>query len=301
MPDLRHLRNFLAVADELHFTRAARRLHLAQAALSQSMRQLESEIGVPLLVRTTRRVTLTEAGRAFYEHARLTLQTLERGITATVKIARESEKVVVLGFTSAGLYGRTPRMVREWWRQCKDVRFVFREYTADALVTALEVGQVELGVLHGHITNPAIAGITLEQERCVLAIPSGHALLRRRKPISLAGLKEENVILPPKTAFHGLYAEIEAACAHAGMPIAAEASIPSAQALIGLVAAEVGIAIVPLSIALPREGVAYRELGEDDAVSIERRLYWHKHTISPTGLKLIAMASSQTGRPRGQR
>src|SRR5579859_5145584 len=104
MPELRHLRNFLVLADELHFTRAAKRLHLAQASLSQSIRQLEEEIGAPLVVRTTRLVGLTEAGRAFSEHARLTLQTLERGITSTVRIARESEKKVVFGFTSAGMY-----------------------------------------------------------------------------------------------------------------------------------------------------------------------------------------------------
>jgi DNA-binding transcriptional LysR family regulator len=298
MPELRHLRNFLVLADELHFTRAAKRLHLAQAALSQSIRQLEEEIGAPLVVRTTRRVGLTEAGRAFSEHARLTLQTLERGITSTVRIARESEKVVVFGFTSDGMYGRLPMLIRHFRQQEKDTRLVFREYTADALVAALKGGHVELGVLHGHLTDPVLTSAVIEREGCVLAIPSGHRLSRSRTAITFEELKaEENVLVPPKTAFHGLYEEIEAACTRADVVLAMTPFSPSAQALIGLVAAAMGVAIVPSSIALPREGVVYRDLAADEPIAVEKRLYWHRGTQSRAVEVFLALL--RPGSPKG--
>jgi hypothetical protein len=121
--------------------------------------------------------------RAFSEHARLTLQTLERGITSTVRIARESEKVVVFGFTSAGMYGRLPMLIRHIRRQEKDTRLVFREYTTDALVATLRGGHAGLGAKS--VSNQQLSLLRI----AVLSLPqsSGAQSLHRELPFGFLG------------------------------------------------------------------------------------------------------------------
>lgn len=267
------------MAEQLHFTHAARLLHIAQPALSQSIRQLEEEIGAQLITRSTRRVELTEAGRAFYEHARRTLQTLERGIASTLRIARESKKLLVFGFTSAGMYGRLPDLIRQFRTRVNDAQLMFREYTADALLTALRDSAVDIAVLHGYCSDPVLSGVTLDRELCVLAVPSRHRLASARRGIALKQLADEAILVPPQTAFYGLYEAVTAACIRAGLSPHVNTQAPGAQALIGLAAAEIGIAIVPDSIATRREGIVYRKI-LGDPIEVELRMYWQKYEQS---------------------
>lgn len=280
MIETRHLRNFIAVAEELHFRRAAERLHLAQPALSQSIRQLEEAIGTPLLERSTRRVELTPAGYNFYEHARQTLQRLDQAVVSTMRVARSSQKKLVLGFTSAGLYGRIPDLIRRFHAAARDTQLVFREFSADALVEALRRGAVDVAVLHGHIAEPDITAALVDRERCMLALPTHHGLARGRRPLTLAQLDGEPLLVPEKTSFFGLYETITTACLHAGLAPVLHTLSPSMQTLSGLVAAEVGIAILPPSLALPRKGVIYRHL-LGDPIEVEQRLHWQRNNTAP--------------------
>jgi DNA-binding transcriptional LysR family regulator len=177
----------------------------------------------------------------------------------------------------------------------KDVQLVFREYTADALLAALRVNTIELGVLHGHITDPLLSGVVVDREKCVLAIPARHKLAQGRRSIALTDLENETLLVPPKTSFHGLYEEISDACVRAGVSPRMSSLAPGAHALIGLVEAEVGVAIVPSSITLARKGVVYRKLiGEP--IAVERRLYWQKHDHSSVVQKFVKLVTSWTAK-----
>lgn len=285
MIETRHLRNFAVLAEELHFRRAAERLRLAQPALSQSLRQLEEELGTQLVRRSTRRVELTPAGHNFYERARQTLQSLEQAVVSTVRVARSTQKTLVFGFTSAGFYGQIPDLIRRFRASAQDTQLIFREYSADALVAALRDGSVDVAALHGHLADPSLTGILIDRESCVLALPSHHRLARSRRPLQLAQLADEPLLVPLQTGFYGLYEIITGACLQAGLAPVLHTLSPSMQTLSGLAAAEVGIAIVPPSLALPRKGVVYRPIA-GEPIEVELRLHWQRNNTAP-GIALL--------------
>jgi DNA-binding transcriptional LysR family regulator len=271
----RHLRSFIAVAEHLHFTRAAQSLHVAQPALSQSIRQLEDELGVQLVQRTSRRVELTEAGNVFYDSARRTLQTLEQGTALAVKAARNSHRKLVLGFTSAGLYGCLPDLIRRFYTASSDIQLAFQELTADALLSSLNTGVIDIAAFHGYCSNQMFNAVTVDQEICVLAIHSIHRLAKTKRGVALKQLEGEKLLIPSQGAFYGLYETIWSACTRAGVTPEISAQCPTAQTLTGLVAAHVGMAIIPASIAIRRKNVVYRKI-LGDPIGVHLRLYWQK-------------------------
>ena len=185
MIEHRHLRRFVTLAEELHFSRASRVLHVAQPALSQSIQQLEEEIGTKLLRRTTRRIELTAAGQTFYEYARRILQNLETGVASTLKAARGAQQLIVFGFTSASLYGGLPELIRRFRIGHPNAQIAFREYGPDALIGAIRNGKVDVAAVYGHCSEPFLNGTTISVDECVLAVPKGHRLASSRRAVSL--------------------------------------------------------------------------------------------------------------------
>lgn len=285
MIETRHLRNFVVLAEELHFRRAAERLRLAQPALSQSLRQLEEELGAQLVRRSTRRVELTPAGHNFHERAQQTLQSLEQAVVSTVRVARSTQKTLVFGFTSAGFYGKIPDLIRRFRVAAQDTQLIYREYSADALVAALGEGSVDVAALHGHLANPSLTGLVVDREACVLALPAQHRLARTRGSLRLTQLADEPLLVPQQTGFYGIYEIIIGACLQAGLTPVLHTLSPSMQTMTGLVAAGIGIALLPPSLALPRKGVVYRTIA-GDPIEIELRLHWQRNNSAP-GLALL--------------
>jgi DNA-binding transcriptional LysR family regulator len=260
--ELRHLRYFVAVAEELSFTRAAGRLNIAQPPLSHQIRQLESELGVVLFHRTKHEVRITEAGRAVLQEARCTLAQARR----VEIIARRAAEGLVgrlhIGFSSSLPHTKLPNILRVCRSRFPEIVLTLHEHTTEKQIELLSAGEIDVGFLRLPVEN-APASLVIKpilREPLLLAMPRGHSFGRRRR-VAVQSLREEPFILLPREAAPGLHDQIIGMCTRAGFRpnIVQEAS--EVQTIISLVSAGLGIAIVPASIqSLHRERVLYRRL-----------------------------------------
>ncbi|BCJ47133.1 LysR family transcriptional regulator [Actinoplanes ianthinogenes] len=257
--ELRHLRSFAALAEERHFGRAAERLHIAQPALSQQIKQLEREFGVELVSRTTRRVELTEAGRRFAEHARAVLGSVERAATDMSMVAAGQAGRVSVGFIGTATYDLLPQATREVRRLLPDVRLELHgELLSPALLDGLLDGTYDLVVLRPDgLTRPEADIRVLRSERLIAVLPDWHDLADRDY-IDLAELAPD----PFVTHFSGhrssMHEHVLAACAAAGFRPTSIMEVGETATLVVFVAAGLGVALVPEAVrSLDLEGVAY--------------------------------------------
>lgn len=267
--DLRHLRYFVAVAEELSFSRAAQRLHMAQPPLSVQIRALEEELGASLFERTNRRIYLTQAGRAFLVTAR---DVLDRANTAKTQARKAAEGIIgelVLGYTASSMFNVVlPRTIRLFQKQHPDVILSYREMGSSAQIDALERRQIDLGLLR-RPEIPIPAEIRIEPwyvSPLVVALPSEHRLACQ-SVLSIADLKDERFIAYPRDAGIGLYWRVIELCRASGFSPHIEREVRESASIVSLVAAGAGVSIVPSDfscIQLP--GVAYRQL-EDKLAS----------------------------------
>lgn len=259
--ELRHLRYFVAVAEERHFGRAAERLHMAQPPLSQQIRQLESELGVTLLRRTTRRVDLTDAGAAYLEKARGILAAVdEAGIEAQRVDAGLSGRLAV-GCVGSATYSLLPTLARTLREQRPGLDFSFRgEMLVPDQVAALLAGEIDLALLRPPVDEPGIALHPLRTERLIVALPDGHRLAGRRR-VRVADLRQEDLVMHPargRSVMHGL---VTALCREAGFLPRVRHEVAETSTLVTFVAAGLGVAVVPEPVAaLGVPGTVYRPL-----------------------------------------
>ncbi|MEV6338814.1 LysR substrate-binding domain-containing protein [Nocardia vinacea] len=276
--ELRHLRYFATVADTCHFGRAAERLHMAQPALSQAIRQLETELGTELFTRTTRQVSLTPAGEFLLGEARRVLDTVEEGVQGVRRIAEGRLGLVRIAFTGTAALSYLPRIARTLQRDLPDIALeIHSELLTSAQCDRLRDRSLDLGVLRPPVQGDGIAVHTLEVEPLVLAVPADHRLAV--EPIvAMADLRTENFI-----AYAGAESVVNAAvlrsCRSAGFSPNREHEAAGTGVLLALVAGGLGIAVVPASArALPLAGVVFRDL--IDAESVELALAWRRDTDS---------------------
>src|SRR3984885_731896 len=192
--ELRHLRYFVAVAEELHFSRAAKRLHMAQPPLSQQIRKLEQYIGHPLFTRNSRTVALTQAGEMLLERSRYLLRRLEDDLETVRRVGRGEIGTLTIGFIGSAMLTVLPTLIGSYRRRFPKVDLRLRELTTSSLVDAIRQGAVDLGFLRD--AGPT-EGLMVEQviaERFVVALAEAHPLASRKK-LSLAELKGEPLIL----------------------------------------------------------------------------------------------------------
>jgi DNA-binding transcriptional LysR family regulator len=256
--ELRLVRAFLAVADEQHFGRAARRLHLAQPALSQQVKTLEQQLGVSLFDRTTRRVDLTAAGLRFQDHARRIVAAADHAVLDMERLATGRAGRVSAGFIGTATYDLLPRLARAVREQMPDVDLRLRgELLSPRLLEGLEALEFDL-VVHRPIagTPREIETFPLRTERFVAALPVGHALAEEAE-LDLARLAGESFVIHP----HGVSAMHEwvlAACADAGFRPPAMIEVAETATLATFVAAGLGVALVPEPVrSLALDGVVY--------------------------------------------
>ncbi|WP_163797788.1 LysR substrate-binding domain-containing protein [Mycolicibacterium sediminis] len=259
--ELRHLRYFRAVAEELHFGRAAERLHIAQPPLSQQIRQLERELDVSLLTRSTRRVELTAAGDAYLARAIAILDAVDDAGHQARRIGTGVEGHLTIGCVGSATYSVLPRLVRALRDEMPRVEVDIRgEMLAPAQLDAVRAGDVDLALLRPPVDDAAIRWETLRRDRLIVALPAEHALARRAT-LDIADLRGEDMV---GHAGHGrsvMGGLLYAICADAGFAPRIRHEASETSTLVTLVAAGLGLAVVPAPTAeLDVAGVTYRPL-----------------------------------------
>lgn len=276
--ELRHLRYFIAVAEELHFGRAAEQLGISQPPLSQQIQALEEELGARLFERTNRRVALSAVGRLFLPEARQVLVQLEQAVDVARRAQRGELGELKVGFTASAPFTSTiPRAIRAFRQACPDVHLDLRELSSRGVAEAVHEGRLQVGMLRPLAPLPEeLVALELFAEPLVAVLPVDHPLAGGREVgVRLAVLGEEPFVFFPRTFGTGLYDQLLGLARAAGFSprIVQEAS--EAMTLIGLVATGLGVTVLPASFSRMRiDGVVYRTLldpGASTAVWLVRR------------------------------
>ncbi|MEU3554693.1 LysR family transcriptional regulator [Streptomyces fragilis] len=267
--ELRQLRHFLALAEECHFGRAAARLHVAQPALSQLVKQLERELGVSLFNRSTRHVELTEAGHHLVGHARALVAEEERALAHMRELATGHAGRVSVGFIGTATYDVLPRVARTVRARLPRITLELRgETLTPQLVEGLRSGAFDLAVLRGAVDAEDISTLPLRSEPLVAVLPAHHRLAGRRS-VPLADLAEEPFVIHPSQHRSSMYDLVLAACRRAGFEPAQVLEVGETATLVVLVAAGHGVALVPASVqSLHVEGVTYVPLTGGESVDL---------------------------------
>lgn len=270
--ELRQFRYFVAVAEELHFTRAAERLHIGQPPLSLQIQAIERELGVMLLKRTRRKVELTPVGALFLQEARLALMQASRAVDTAKRAARGEMGTLRLSFiTSVPLVDVFTRAVRAFRLSMPDVHLELKikpsvEIIDDVLLNTVDVGFTRPSLQT--VMPSTVTAVPVYEDRLMAVLPIDHPLNDTEGPIPLKALRGDRFVLRPRGSGTGFFEQVFTMCAEAGFTpnIAQEAS--EATTTLGLVAAGVGITIAPQALQSIRvHDVVWRELSDTDARS----------------------------------
>ena len=297
--ELRHLRYFVAVAEELSFTRAAERLHIGQPPLSQQIQALEAEIGARLLERNKRRVLLTEAGRLFLADARRMLALAEQAKETAHRAHMGEAGELRVGFTFSTPF--TPlfaKVVRRYRQAYPHVLLSFQEMATLHQLAKIESRELDVGFVRpASMQLPHKVALTkLRSDPLRLVLPTDSPLARQ-KSIAVKDLAGQAFVVFPKDAGTGIYHQIFELCRAAGFTphIAMEAGEPST--IIGLVAAGCGISVLPGSFeGIHMEGVVYRPLADPDATT-SMLLARHTEGGGPLAEAFVALAQAAAEEP----
>ncbi|MEO0534621.1 MAG: LysR substrate-binding domain-containing protein [Cyanobacteria bacterium P01_A01_bin.123] len=289
--ELRHLRYFIAVAEELHFGRAAQRLHIAQQPLSRQIRNLEDELATLLFHRTKRTVRLTEAGQAFLYEAQKTLAQAEHAIAIAQRIGRGEAGHLQVGFTGPILNSVLPMVVRQFKQRFPDIHLTLKRLQTNEQVKALLDGELHVGLLHPPIETPLLLQDVIYREPLIAALPDSHPLaIDAPHPISVKNLANEPFILFPRQVGPILYDAIISFCQQAGFsPNVIQEAFPQ-QTILGLVAGSLGVSLLHASSQhIRQQGVTVRPLLEATPI-LESAIAWHSdvtHPAVPRFLKTV--------------
>lgn len=276
--ELRHLRYFATVAETRHFRLAAERLHIAQPALSHSIRQLERELGATLLARTTRQVSLTPAGELFYRDASRVLDSVDDSVRGVRRMVDGRQGLIRIGFTGTAAYSQLPRIARVLNEQLPEVALeIHADLLTPSQVESLNSARLDLGVLRPPVEGEDLTLRTITSEALVLAMPVDHRLVRE-PGVLMADLRTEDWVL--YTDSHSAMNDaMTRACRSAGFVPRHRHTAPSTGVLMALVSAGLGITLVPESVrSAPPAGVVFRAL--PDAGSIDLALAWRRGDTS---------------------
>jgi DNA-binding transcriptional LysR family regulator len=289
LPEIWQLRYFVAVAERLHFGRAAEALHISQPPLSRAIRALEERLGVALFARTRRRVALTPEGARLLEEARRTLGQLERTTLELRGIAAGEAGRLRIGFVSLADYGVLPSLLKAYKAARPGVSLALREMLSPEQAAALTAGELDFGFLlppvSGHFEH-----VVVQRERFVAALPARHRLSRARGRLALAELAGEPFVLVPREIAPGLYDIVQGMAARAGISLNVAQEAIQMQTVVSLVSSGLGVAIVPGSVAnLGRRGVVYRKLSGSHP-RLELWLTWARGALAAAPREFVELA-----------
>jgi DNA-binding transcriptional LysR family regulator len=292
--DLRHLRYFIAVAEELHFTKAAERLHMAQPPLSRQIRELEEELGVALFNRTRRHIELSDAGKVFLEKARQVLLAADSAIVEAQRAQRGEIGKLAVGFFEQTAYTLLPPILRAFQERFPMVEVQLRWFPVVEQVEALMRGDIDIAFVRPVADLEGLSKQTLLKEPFVLAVPSTHPFAERGA-VSVADCARERIINYTQRLAPDYHAIITRLCATAGFVPDICLEVGQVYTALGLVSSGVGIAFVPASVQRIRfDNLVYAPLREQELQS-EVYLAWTHSNPSPL-LKAFVETSMQIAR-----
>ena len=290
--ELRHLRYFVMVAEERHFTRAAERLGIGQPPLSVQIQRLEREIGVPLFRRLSRGVELTAAGALLLDNTRQILAQVERALADVQRLSRGEIGHLRVGFAGATYFQPlVPAMIREYRSRHPDVVLSPEQSNTPSLLEGLREGRVDAAFIRPPIENAGELDVKLlVREDMMVVLPHTHPLAQSGASVSLSALAAETFILVSRTIGAGLYDAITAACQRAGFIPRLGLEAPQIASIGPLVGAGFGVSIVPRSTSQIRtDEVVYLPIaGDVPKASIS--LVWRRQDPSPVVRRFLAVA-----------
>ncbi|HBO1302087.1 LysR substrate-binding domain-containing protein [Pseudomonas aeruginosa] len=293
--ELRHLRYFIAVAEELHFGRAAERLGISQPPLSQQIQALEEEVGARLFERTNRRVELTDAGRLFLDESRQVLAQVDKAVLLARRAHLGELGELKIGFTSSAPFTSTiPSSIHAFRKAYPDVHLDLQEMSSRQVLKALLEESLQVGVIRPLALPDAVHWVELFREPLVAVLRADHPLAAGSEDgLAIAALAEEPFVFFPRSYGTGLYDQVIALTRQAGFSprIAQEAS--EAMTIIGLVSAGLGVSILPASFRRTRvDGVVYRTLSDPEATTAVW-LVRRQNEGSPLALSFIDLVTRE--------
>jgi DNA-binding transcriptional LysR family regulator len=291
LPEMWQLRYFIALAEKLHFGRAAAALHISQPPLSRAIRALEERVGVPLFARTRRRVELTPEGARLLEEARRVQAQLERVCGELRGMAAGEQGRLRIGFVSLADYGVLPAMLKDFKAARPRVALALREMLSPDQGAALTAGELDFGLLLPPVQEaPLLDHVVVQRERFVAALPARHRLARRPGGLAVRELEGEPLVMVPREIAPGLYDIVAGLVQRAGLSLDVAQEAIQMQTVVSLVSSGLGAAIVPASVAnLGRRGVAYREIA-DAHPKLDLWLAWRRGALPAAGQEFLALA-----------
>lgn len=276
--ETRHLKYFIAVAEERHFGRAAKRLHIAQPPLSQQIRQLEEQLGTLLLVRTTRKVELTPAGQLLLDRGRRFVDALEALESDVAQVGAGVTGVIRAGFTGTATYRLMPIIVQSARRRLPGLRITVQgEMLTPQIEAALEEGRLDVAVLRPPVRSSEVELKFLEQDELVAALPADSELAEKGT-LDIKDLAEQDFIgYPAHSSVNTIFMD---ACQQAGFKPRMVQEATETSTLLSLVAAGTGIALVPMTSRMfTFHGVAFRPLRNPPPVDLA--VAWNRNNRTP--------------------
>jgi len=283
--DLRQLGYFVAIAEELHFGRAAERLHMSQPPLSRTIRMMEEQLGAKLFARTNRRVALTAAGYALLRDARVILERVAEAEKNISHIAAGGVDSLEIGYLGAASFGDVmPPLLARFHRAWPNVRLMLRQMTTEGQMEALSQGRLDIGFArppNPEMLPPGIAAYRVQREPLVLALSCDHPLAGSVQ-IEIAALKHEPFVIVARHISPGIHYKVYELCAHAGFTPRVVAEVHEITAILSLVVAGVGVA--PVVAGIQRVGIAGLAFAEitDDRAFVDMLLVYREQEETPT-------------------
>lgn len=279
--ELRHLKYFVAVAEELHFSRAAERVGIAQPPFSQQIKALEREVGTLLLTRTKRHVALTAAGQAFLVEARKMLSQAGQALSAARRAARGEVGQLAVGFVSSAIQGRLASVFGLMRTRYPDVALLLQDLTSEEQVAAMKAHQLDVGLVRPPVLSAeGLALRVVSREPLMVAMPGRHRLARQPH-VALEALAQESFLMVPRHLGPGFYDHVIGLCARAGFAPRVVQEARTVQTIVSLIAGGMGVSIVPGSLqSLRQHGIVYRPL-KPPAPSTDLAVMWRPEEVSP--------------------
>lgn len=295
--EIRHLRYFVAVAEELHFGRAAQRLHIQQPPLSRQVQILEAELGFALFERSRRRVALTPAGVAFLRGARQVFGALDAAVQDATRANQGKSGRLAVGYPSSLAYSGLTELLRAFRTRYPAVELVLRELPPAEQIEGLKAGNLDVGFVRTSVDDAALVAELVRRESLMAVLPDDHALAARRA-IPLSALAQEPFVLFPRARGPAYFDQLMALCNSAGFTPRIVQEVPQLD-IISMVAAGIGVSILPSSMRnFNRPGLCFR--GIVGSPEVELLVVWRQQNVSAALHNFVALVR-QLGMSRRER
>ena len=281
MFELSQIRCFVAVAEELHFSRAAERLNMTQPPLSRQIRLLEHHVGTQLLERTSRSVRLTAAGKSFFPEAARILRMADEAASTARRVAKGEKGSLAIGFTAAFGYGLLPEMVRHLRERSPGISLTLKELVSSAQLELLDSGQLDIGLMRPHGEHGELETVPLGQESLILAIPEVEAANWPAQP-TLTSLQHRPFLMYSPYEAHYFYQLVHSILDRAGVKPEIVEYVGQIHTMLALVNAGMGVALIPEAATRLRfDGIVLRRITTEPERPVEMVCSYRKDNDNP--------------------